>query len=287
MSTDDQTGNPTLYGRMRDGHLAALVGDDAFAMLPAGDGTFYLARAWRLGSSIDDWTLADFSRQLTDVVTEASFRGQVEEAAEHRRQLMKLDRHSVAARRSTPWGPSRHAVIYGEGVVAHATASHGGFALTAERNARIHVLLRADDGFYEEDCAWAAVAQAFPELFTELERRTADRTLRDSYPDAWEAIHGHVIPPGRSWVKDRRDFDAVNANRWIVTSAILSSHQPGFIECFASLGGQRHGTNSERRFLVPEDEYDIGVFGFVIDEARHREFTGPSDFIGWAKTAQP
>lgn len=287
MSTDDQARNPTLYGRMRDGHLAALVGDDAFAMLPADDGTFYLARAWQLGSSIDDWTQADFPGQLTDVLTEAAFREQVEDAAEHRRQLMMLDRRSVAARQSTPWGLSQHAVIYGEGVVVHVTASHGGFALTPERNARIHVLLRADNGFYEEDCAWAAVTQAFPELFTELERRTADRTLRDSYPDAWEAIHGHVIPPGGSRVKDRRDFDAVNANRWIVTSAILSSHQPGFIECIASLGGQRHGTGSDRRFLVPEDEYDIGAFGFVINEARHREYAGPSDFIGWTQTAQP
>ncbi|WP_410489633.1 DUF7007 domain-containing protein [Agrobacterium tumefaciens] len=35
---------------------------------------------------------------------------------------------------------------------SHSTASHGGFRLSADRNRAVHPLLRADDGFYEEDC---------------------------------------------------------------------------------------------------------------------------------------
>ena len=69
------------------------------------------------------------------------------------------------------------------------------------------------DGWYEEDCAWAAVAQAFPELFTEYEWRCADRTIRDWYPDAWEAIHGRPLRPGESHEKDRRNFERDHAIR--------------------------------------------------------------------------
>lgn len=56
----------------------------------------------------------------------------------------------------------------------------------------------ADGGWYEEDCHWAAVAQAFPELFTDFEIASAEKTIRDWYPDAWEAIHGRVLEPGQS-----------------------------------------------------------------------------------------
>src|SRR6202011_4982136 len=34
-------------------------------------------------------------------------------------------------------------------------------------------------------------------------------------------------------------------------------------------------------YLVPSDEYHVGRFGFVIDEARHRLYAGPSSLIGW------
>lgn len=281
MSADNENKPVVSYGRTRDGHLAALVGDDAFALLPARDEGFYVAKAWRLGRPIGDWTSADFHRQLEDPVTEATFREKVEETAEHQRQLAQFDRHSVAARQSTPWGLSQHATVYGDGIVAHMTASHGGFALATDRNARIHPMLRSTDGFYEEDCAWAAIPQAFPELFTDLERRDADTTLRNAYPDAWEAIHGKKIPPGASYAKDRRTFDTANTNRWVVISAILSRRHPGFVECIATPGGRRANRDNERRFLVAEDEYDIGKFGFVIDEARHEQYFGPSSFVGW------
>jgi len=51
-------------------------------------------------------------------------------------------------------------------------------------------------------------------------------------------------------------------------------------ECVATLGGDRRAAE-QRRYLVPSDEYDPGRFGFVIDEARHRLYDGPSNFVGW------
>jgi len=275
------------YGRTRDGMLAARVGNQAFAMMPRDNG-HHIVKAWGLPGTIEDWTAADFYGGGHRPVDEAGFRQAVEEWAAQQRQLAGLGRSSTLALRSTPWGQSQHGVVYGPGIVFRHTASHGGFELSAERNAEIHHLLRSDNGFYEEDCAWAAVAAAFHELFTGLERRDADEILRQVYPDAWEAIHGTTLQRGQSRVKDRRSFDAENTERWVVVSAILSTENPGFVECIATLGGRRGGKSIggksgelvERRFLVAEDRYDIGEFGYVIDEEQDQPYAGPSSFVG-------
>jgi hypothetical protein len=71
-----------------------------------------------------------------------------------------------------------------------------------------------------------------------------------------------------------------HSSDWVVISAIRSDQDPGMTECVATLGGNRRGPE-QRRYLVPSDEYDPGRFGFVIDEARHRLYGGPSSFAGW------
>jgi hypothetical protein len=266
------------YGRTRDGMLVGQVGAQVFAMRPH-EGGFHLVKAWGLTGTFDEWTVADFYDNRSDPVDEAEFRRTVEEWTDHQRQLALLGRRTIAARVSTPWGLSQHAVVYANGIVVHSTASHGGFALTPERNAAVLAALRSPDGFYEEDCAWVAVAVAFPELFTDYEQRHADETLRHYYPDAWEAAHQATLEPGQSRARDRERFVRENAARWIVVSAILSSHHPSFVECVARLGGQHDGET--RRYLVAEELYDIGDFGFVIDEVRDERYAGPSSFIGW------
>jgi hypothetical protein len=190
-------------------------------------------------------------------------------------------RQEFRAHASTPWGPSQGAVRYGEGVVFHSTSGHGGFHLTADRNAEVHPLLRATGGWYEEDAAWAAVATAWPDLFTGLERRQAEETLRHSWPDAWEAIHGRALKPGESRTRDGEAFARDHASDWVVISAIYSDQHRGFTEVIATRGGRRDPKSEERRFLVPSGDYKVGAFGFVIDEARHAVYDGPSSFIGW------
>jgi hypothetical protein len=278
--------NPTpvsagvLFARTHDGLLMAKVGDHAFGMMPGASGRYYLASAWRLCAPIEEWTRADFYSHGGELKDEASFRARVHESAEHQRQRAGLGRREIRSRANTPWGVSQGATVYSDGVVVHSTAGHGGFHLDAAHNTKVHPALRGPDGWYEEDCAWAAVAQAFPELFTEYERRCADRTIQDWYPDAWEAIHGRPLRPGESHKKDRRDFECDHAVRWVVISAIRSDHRPGMTECVATLGGDRRAAE-QRRYLVPSDEYDSGRFGFVIDETRHRLYDGPSSFVGW------
>ena len=207
------------------------------------------------------------------------------EHAEHLREKRALGRKDIHSRAQTPWGISQGATVYAEGIESHSTAGHGGFKLSAERNGQVHALLRAMDGWYEEDCAWAIVAITFPDLFTGFERRCAERSINDSWPDAWETMFGVVLGPGESYEKDRRAFHEAHADDWIVVSAIASGHHEGFVECVATPGGRRGVGTEERRFLVAADEYAIGRFGFVINPSRHAVYGGPSSFIGWQRGA--
>lgn len=273
------------FGRSADGFPIARVGDTAFAMLPARDGGHYLASGWKIGPPLAEWRRSDFHGHSGVLADEAAFRARVAENAEHRRERKALGRREIHSRAYTPWGTSQGATVYAEGIVCHSTAGHGGFHLSAERNRKVHPMLRARGGFYEEDAAWAIVAITFPHLFTAVERRCAEKTLKDRWPDAWETIFGTILAPGESLEKDRRAFEAAHAADWSVTAAITSDHEKGFVECVATLGGRRGPGTEERRFLVPTDEYKVVRFGFVIDPDRHTVYGGPSDFVGWQGSA--
>ncbi|MCK1494405.1 hypothetical protein IVB14_29345 [Bradyrhizobium sp. 180] len=279
---DPTSGNPEVeYGRSAEGFLVARVGETAFAMLPAHRGGHYLAIGWRVGRPIAEWQRADFYGHSGALADEAAFRSMVAENAEHQREKRALGRKDVRFTANTPWGASQGATLYADGVVCHSTAGHGGFHLSAERNRKVHAMLRSKGGWYEEDAEWAIVAITFAHLFTAFERRCAERTIKDSWPDAWETIFGTTLQPGESREKDRRTFDHAHGRDWVVVSAITSKHESGFVEVVATLGGKRGPGTEERRFLVPSGEYHVGRFGFVIDEARHRLYGGPSDFVGW------
>ena len=88
----------------------------------------------------------------------------------------------------TPWGMADSRENYAPGVSFYSTPGHGGFRVTGAALARIPAQLRqtayAPRGWYEEDCDWAIVALAFPELFTESERDQAQETLRRYMPRA-------------------------------------------------------------------------------------------------------
>lgn len=265
-----------------EGFPVARVGDHAFAMLPGHAGRYYLATGWKLEHPMSEWRRRDFYGRSGELADEAAFRAHVLEQAEHQREKQAIGRLDVATHAHTPWGSAQHSTYYAEGVEFHSTAGHGGFRLSADRNRMVHPLLRSNDGFYEEDCAWAAVAINFPELFTSFEKRCANETLRNWEPEAWEAITKTPLAPGQSHVKDRRAFEQAHVNDWVVISALRSDHHPGMTEVIATRGGKRDPHAGERRFLVPSTEYEVGRFGFVIDEARHAAYDGPSSFATWS-----
>jgi hypothetical protein len=203
------------------------------------------------------------------------------EKAAHETELQALDRPAIRAGASTPWGMAQVSRQFADGIILHSTASHGGFHLAEKANSAVHPLFRNDDGFYEEDCEWAKVAHAFPQLFTVYKRRLADRTLRDYFPDACERVMGITLTGSQSHMRDRQQFESVHRNDWVVIAALNSDHKPGFVECIATLGGIRSEVG-ERRFLVPRSDYVIGRHGFVIDPLKHQPYDGPSSFVTWA-----
>ena len=288
VSSDLTPGSPGVsFGRSADGMLVALVGDNAYAMAPARDGRHYLVSGWRIARPMSAWTRDDFYGHGGELADEAAFRAKVMENAEHQREKRALGRKDIHSSANTPWGPSQGATVYTEGVTAHSTAGHGGFKLSAERNRKVNPMLRAVGGWYEEDADWAIVAFTFPHFFTTFERRHAERTMKDSFPDAWEVITGAILAAGESHTKDRRAFETEHATDWIVVSAITSEPVKGFVECIATQGGKRGAGTEERRFLVPAAEYDIGRFGFVIDPDRHAVYVGPSSFVSWQGRCSP
>lgn len=270
------------FATSADGLALARIGDLVLAMVTAPTGFAYLASAVDVRRPLAMLTRADFVGHDGRVADEAEFRARVAETAAHKRELAALKRVQTRMSASTPWGRSQLATIYAEGVAVHVTEGHGGFHLSAERNADVHPLLRKDIPWYEEDCEWAIVAISFPDLFTGHERSLAEKTIRNTWPEAWENIRGCSLAEGESWAKDQRAFDDRHAADFVVMSAIRSDQHPGMTEVLAVVGGDRRRNGDERRFLVPSDEYTgRSRFGFVIDQARHAEYHGPSAFIGW------
>jgi len=92
----------------------------------------------------------------------------------------------------TPWGQSDYSREAGPGVVFHKTPSHGGYKVQPAQNKLINAVWRTDDGWYEEDCAWAVVAFTFPKYFPPKALQQAIDTLKNCCPDQWEAVTGAV-----------------------------------------------------------------------------------------------
>lgn len=227
------------FGASTDGMPVARIDDLVLAMVTSPSGFAFLARAVAVRRPLAELTRADFFGHDGRVANEAEFRMRVAETAGHKHDLAKLNRVQTRMSASTPWGGSQMAVVYAEGVIAHSTAGHGGFHLSADRNAKVHSLLRKDTPWYEEDCEWAVVATTFPGLFTSYERSLADKTIRNTWPDAWEAIRSSKLTEGESWARDRRAFDQRHASDYVVTSAIFSDQAPGMTEAVAVVAADR------------------------------------------------
>lgn len=98
-----------------------------------------------------------------------------------------ITRYDVST--STPWGTAQTAKSLAHGIVWYTTASHGGCHVSPKLLETMPEYLRGDacapHGWFEEDCAWAMVAIAFPQHFTIKDRATAIDTMRQYYPEQW------------------------------------------------------------------------------------------------------
>ena len=91
----------------------------------------------------------------------------------------------------SPWGAIQHLEQLGMGIASVSTAGHGGIFVPTHLLHNIPQARRdwaakssGSPNWYEEDCCWAAVAVAFPQLFDDEALRHAAATLANFGPDA-------------------------------------------------------------------------------------------------------
>jgi hypothetical protein len=283
MQTSIESEPTVSWHRTHEGLLAGQAASLAFLAVPWEAGNLRIAIAYDIDKPPATWTPDDFLMIGTAVTNETAFRDQVAALARQQHEAASFCRREIAPGTETPWGKAQFSRRYAAGVVLHETAGHGGFHLDPPHNALVDPAYRDAEGWYEKDCEWAKVAATFPLLFAAGERQAADGILRDYEPQAYEAVNGITLSPGESYAKDEQAVLNDHADDWLVLAAITSSHRPGFIECIATLGGNRSETD-ERRYLVPNAEYEPSYF--VIDQSRHEAYFGPSDFPRLAQVQQ-
>jgi hypothetical protein len=96
---------------------------------------------------------------------------------------------------TTPWGTAQEAKEIAPGIIRYDTASHGGYFLSKERNAKVPAILKKSTcaeqglkGWYEEDCDWAIVVYTFKECFDDVQFNFALQTLQQHYSAAWAKL---------------------------------------------------------------------------------------------------
>lgn len=84
----------------------------------------------------------------------------------------------------TPWGRAQTHENIGRGIMHVTTAGHGGYFVPEymlgsipENRRNFAAAWSGSEQWYEEDCAWAAVALAFPDTFPPEAQESARRTL--------------------------------------------------------------------------------------------------------------
>ncbi len=101
---------------------------------------------------------------------------------------------------STPWGVSQSGVETDvKGIEFHSTASHGGYWVSPELSPKLAEDYGSATGaglpdpirsgtWWEEDCAWAFVALAFPAAFpphAQTEARSMVRWIKEIHREGW------------------------------------------------------------------------------------------------------
>ncbi|MEY9247594.1 DUF7007 domain-containing protein [Bradyrhizobium elkanii] len=186
---------------------------------------------------------------------------------------------------SSPWGAIQDKRELAPGIWSVSTASHGGIKLSRERNAAVPKYMRAEAGWYEEDCRWSIAAVIHPIAFQrtiKIEGRPdrgeydiAVETFRNWHPDEYEQFFGVKLEKGQSLIRDEKLFQVETREKFVVASASgdWANWVPkGKVGVFA----RRECDKAEKWFLVDAKLYAVrGRHGFVIDTTRDTEITKP------------
>lgn len=168
---------------------------------------------------------------------------------------------------TTPWGLSQSKKTITRGINCYSTAGHGGYKVSDKLNQQIPAYMRNADGWYEEDCEWAIVVIVFSNLFSPEDYIHAEKTLRNTFPDAYEKFFNITLEPGQSHSKDERLFYEANKQNWLACAAWGDWHEKipaGMVGVVATQGLDRTQNRIERFFLVPSERYQTRRFSYVI-----------------------
>ena len=177
---------------------------------------------------------------------------------------------------TTPWGKADHKTPITRGINFYSTPGHGGYSVSkglfAKMNPALASIGEAYGGafWFEEDCAYAAVYLAFPEHFDASKLACAHESIKDYYPDAYEAAFGVKVEIEESVILRERAHHALNLNNYVVKVAMGEWYE----KCpdgFTFVVAERAADGDQKAFLVPKNDYTGS--NFVVDPAIHTEVT--------------
>jgi hypothetical protein len=187
--------------------------------------------------------------------------------------------------KSSPWGAIQDKRELAPGIWSVSTAGHGGIKLSRERNAAVPDYMRAEGGWYEEDCQWSIAAMIHPIAFQrtvtiegrpdKTEYEYALDSFRGWYPDQYERFFDVKLKPGESRTRDEQVFQVENATNFVV-SAAWGDWAHWVPKGKVGVVARRASDHVEKWFLVDGQLYSKRAgFGFVIDFNRDTEITKP------------
>lgn len=168
----------------------------------------------------------------------------------------------------SPWGTVDGVKEIAPGILSVTTPGHGGLKLSRSMNAKMPKAARRKGGWYEEDCEWALVALVFPETYPD-DPSHVTASVKNWFPDAYEAITGEKVATEDSYVLRERAFKSATATKFVVVCARgdwASDVPTGMVGVTA----RKASTGATAEFLVTAAEYaQRDRHGFVVDESRH------------------
>jgi len=173
----------------------------------------------------------------------------------------------------TPWGNSDYEEECGNGIKFYGTPSHGGYKIPAKLNKLIPSYMRKTNGWYEEDCEWSIPVIVLGKYFNDYTYAksygNAVNTFKNWFWEAYEAYFHIELREGESYSKDEHIWREKHKNDLIVVAASRELDSD-LVECHVVRGGRdergNYASNERYIYLVPEDEYEVGRFGFVIED---------------------
>lgn len=167
----------------------------------------------------------------------------------------------------TPWGQSQGIQFCDpQRLIAKVhTAGHGGY--------RVHVDLSMPEPlasigqiepslgpfrWFEEDDAWAAVVIAFPQWFAPGLDASAQDTLRDCFPQAYEAHYGVKLTPAQSRTLATLEWEEKTKDNFTLVTGYSDRHwdvPEGKVYAI----GFRRSDEATRGFLLSRDDYEAVI----------------------------